>query len=60
VDELESQLSSVGEKRTATQVAQEIINTGDFDGASPPFCARGLVETMKKIREDPRYEPHYF
>jgi hypothetical protein len=57
VDELQRQLNTVGEKRTATQVAQEIIDKGDYDGADPVLCARGLVGIMKKMREDPNYEP---
>jgi hypothetical protein len=57
VDELQATLDKVGESRSVHQIARDVVDSGDFDGAEPPLNARKLVTIMRKMEENPHYTP---
>jgi hypothetical protein len=60
VHEFRARLASqTGIPRHDRTIAHEVLKTGDFDGCSPPLCARGIVDCYHKMEADPNFAPKY-
>jgi hypothetical protein len=58
VQRIQEKMANEGSSAKASKLAAEILETGDFDGADPPLCARGIIDSLKKMDSDPHYQPH--
>jgi hypothetical protein len=58
VDQMEAIIrDDCGQLANLAKIAEELIDSGDFDGCDPPLGARGLVTQFYKMRNDEDYEP---
>jgi hypothetical protein len=58
VERIQEKMASEGSNAKVSKIAAEILETGFFDGADPPLCARGITDSFKKMNADPHYQTH--